>query len=97
MEHYQLGYERKQIHGTDPQLLIEKIMRERIYACVYWKDQLFAATAEIMVDRGSDLKCIGGMYGNQKPTDFIAAVLKLLQLQPEMEIIKLYIENEDEK
>lgn len=37
------------------------------------------------------------MYGNQVPTPFIACVLKLLQLQPEEEIIRLYLENEDDK
>ena len=58
--HYQVGYERKQIHGQDPQFLIEKIMRERIYQSVFWKDKLFAANAEIMVDIGADQKYIGG-------------------------------------
>ncbi len=32
-----------------------------------------------------------------RPTDFIACVLKLLQLQPEMEIFKYYIEQPHEK
>jgi pre-mRNA-splicing factor 38A len=91
------GYERKQIHGTDPQFLIEKIIRERIYECVYWKEKLFAVNAADMVDRGADLDHIGGQYGNQRPTDFLACVLKLLQLQPEMEIVLVYLRNTDYK
>ncbi|KAJ3304600.1 Pre-mRNA-splicing factor 38A [Kappamyces sp. JEL0829] len=58
---------------------------------------MFGVNAEIMVDRGADLKAIGGRYGNQKPTDFIACTLKLLQIQPEPDIVKFLIEQKDEK
>ena len=34
----------KSIRGTDPQLLIEKIVRTRIYDCRYWKEECFALT-----------------------------------------------------
>lgn len=91
------GFSRKDVHGTDPQFLIEKILRERIYDSTYWKEKLFACTAEIMVDRGADCRAIGGRYGNQKPTEFICAALKLLQLQPEIEIIEEFIRQPDEK
>lgn len=94
MEHQQQGYQRKQIKGTDPQFLIEKIIRERIYDSVFWKHSLFAANAEILVDKGADLIAIGGQYGNQRPTEFLACLLKLLQIQPETEIIDLYLQDE---
>lgn len=32
------------IRGTDPQFLIEKILRTRIYECSYWKEQCFGLT-----------------------------------------------------
>ena len=57
---YSAGWNRKDVHGTDPQFLIEKILRERIYESVYWKEKMFGVNAEIMVDRGSELTCIGG-------------------------------------
>jgi pre-mRNA-splicing factor 38A len=97
MEVYLQGGSRKDIHGTDPQFLIEKILRERIYESLYWKKELLGCTSEIMVDRGSDLRAVGGSFGNQKPTEFICCVLKMLQLQPELEIVLFLINQRDEK
>lgn len=34
------------VHGTDPQFLIEKILRTRIYECSYWKEQCFGLTGK---------------------------------------------------
>jgi pre-mRNA-splicing factor 38A len=86
------------IHGTNPQNLIETIMRTRIYGCNYWKEKCFALKAATLVDRAVELKYVGGMYGgNLKPTPFICLVLKMLQLQPEKEIIVEFITNEDYK
>jgi pre-mRNA-splicing factor 38A len=97
MEFQQEGYERKQIHGTDPQFLIEKIIRERIYDSLYWKEKLFASNAELLADRAIDLLYIGGQYGNQRPCDFLSCLLKLLQIQPENEIIQLFLDEPDFK
>ncbi|KAJ3184068.1 hypothetical protein HDU85_001919 [Gaertneriomyces sp. JEL0708] len=89
--------EAQQVHGQNPQFLIEKIIRSRIYDCIYWKEQCFALTAETIVDKAAGLTHIGGQYGNQRPTEFLCLTLKLLQLQPEKEIVQLYIEQEDWK
>lgn len=35
----------RNVHGTNPQYLIEKIIRSRIYDSKYWKEQCFALTA----------------------------------------------------
>ena len=44
------------------------------------------------------LRYCGGVYGgNLKPTSFLCLVLKMLQLQPEKEIIIELIKNEDFK
>ncbi|KAJ3266446.1 hypothetical protein HK104_006111 [Borealophlyctis nickersoniae] len=85
------------VHGTNPQFLIEKIIRTRIWDSIYWKQECFALTAETLIDKAVNLKCIGGQYGNQRPTEFLCLALKMLQLQPEKDIIKLYIQNEDYK
>ncbi|TPX30984.1 hypothetical protein SeMB42_g07833 [Synchytrium endobioticum] len=86
-----------QIHGTNPQYLLEKIVRTRIYESLYWKESCFGLTAESLIDKALELNCIGGQYGNQKPTEFLCLALKLLQLQPEKEIVVEYIKNEDFK
>ncbi|KAJ3078696.1 U4/U6-U5 snRNP complex subunit prp38, partial [Quaeritorhiza haematococci] len=87
----------KTVHGTNPQFLIEKIIRTRIYDSLYWKEECFGLTAESLIDKGVSLNAIGGQFGNQKPTQFLCLTLKLLQLQPEMEIVTLYIQQEDYK
>ena len=37
------------IHGTNPQFLVEKIVRTRIYASLYWKEDCFALTAATVI------------------------------------------------
>lgn len=45
-----------------------------------------------------ELKSIGGVYGgNVKPSPFICLILKMLQIQPEKEIVIEFIRNEDFK
>lgn len=86
------------VHGTNPQYLIEKITRTKIYESYYWRESCFALNAETLINRAMDLKYIGGIYGDiGKPTHFICLVLKLLQLQPDLDIIYEYINQEDLK
>ena len=37
------------IKGTNPQYLIEKIIRTRIYDCRFWKEDCFALTGKILL------------------------------------------------
>jgi len=86
----------KSVHGTNPQNLIEKILRTRIYSAKFWKEQCFGLTAATLVDKAMELNHIGGTYGgNRKPTNFLCLVLKMLQIQPEKEIVIEFIKNED--
>lgn len=86
------------VHGTNPQFLIEKITRTKIYESYYWRESCFALNAETLINKAMDLKYIGGTYGDiGKPTHFICLVLKLLQLQPDLDIIYEYINQEDLK
>lgn len=88
----------KSIHGTNPQYLVEKIVRTRIYDCKYWKEECFALSAELLVDKAMELRFIGGVYGgNTKATPFICLTLKMLQIQPEKDIIIEFIRNEEYK
>lgn len=80
------------------QNLVEKITRNKIYASVYWKKDCFGLSAETLVDKAVELKYIGGMIGEpQKPTEFICLILKMLQIQPDKEIIIEFIKNDDYK
>ncbi|VDK37907.1 unnamed protein product [Dibothriocephalus latus] len=86
------------VHGTNPQYLIEKIIRSRIYESKYWKEHCFALTAELLVDKAIELRYIGGVYsGLTKPTPFLCLVLKMLQIQPDKDIVIEFIKQEDYK
>jgi pre-mRNA-splicing factor 38A len=88
----------KSVRGTNPQYLIEKIIRSRIYDCKYWKEECFALSAELLVDKAMELRYLGGVYGgNIKPTPFLCLLLKMLQIQPEKDIIVEFIKNEEFK
>uniref|UniRef100_A0A6M2DWN7 Pre-mRNA-splicing factor 38 n=1 Tax=Xenopsylla cheopis TaxID=163159 RepID=A0A6M2DWN7_XENCH len=79
----------KCIKGTNPQYLIEKIIRSRIYDSKYWKEECFALTAELLVDKAMELRFIGGVHGgNVRPSPFLCLVLKMLKIQPEKEIVE---------
>jgi pre-mRNA-splicing factor 38A len=86
------------IHGVNPQHLIEKIMRNRIYSSIYWKEQCFGLTTASLVDKAVELEYFGGTFGgNQQPTPFLCLLLKMLQLQPEMEVIEEFIQQDEYK
>ena len=86
------------VHGTNPQNLIEKILRQRIYGCMYWKEHCFGLTAETLVDKATELESYGGATGGlRKPTPFLCLILKMLQIQPEREIVMELIQNEEYK
>lgn len=88
----------KSIRGTNPQYLIEKIIRSRIYDSKYWKEECFALTAELLVDKAMALRYIGGVHGGFiYPTPFLCLVLKMLQIQPEKDIVVEFIKNEEFK
>jgi hypothetical protein len=53
--------------------------------------------AESLIDKAIEIKAIGGVYGNQKPTDFMCLLLKLLQIQPEKEILLEYMQADEFK
>lgn len=89
-----LGYRApRSVHGTNPQFLIEKAIRSRIYDCLYWKSVCFSLSAETLVDEAAlRLPCVGGSYGGTlKPTEFLCLALKMLQLQPEEGILREHL------
>ena len=76
------------VHGTNPQHLVERITRDKIYAMTYWKEQCFGVSAAALVDLAMKLRETGGVYGGtNRCTDFICLLLKMLQIQPDKEIV----------
>ena len=53
--------------------------------------------AESIIDKAIEIRCIGGVYGNQRPTEFLCLLLKLLQIQPEKEILIEYLRADEFK
>ena len=86
-------------HNIQPSklTLVALPTRDRILDSLYWKEQCFGLNAATLLDRATELTYIGGHYSNQKPTPFICLVFKLLQLQPEKEIVLAYLEDPDFK
>lgn len=71
-----------------------KILQVINIVCFIW----FLHQAELVVDKAMELKYIGGVYGgNIKPAPFLCLTLKMLQIQPEKDIIVEFIKNEDFK
>jgi pre-mRNA-splicing factor 38A len=81
------------VHGTDPQNLMEYITRQKIYDCRYWKEECFGLTAADILEKATQLTCIGGTYGgNSQPTKFVCLILKLLQISPPTELIDAFLD-----
>lgn len=92
------GYHGVLIRGQNPLLLFEKAVRDRITDSYYWKEQCFGLNAATLLDRAVEITCIGGTYGtSQKPTPFLCLAFKMLQLTPEKEIVRYYLEQGGEE
>jgi pre-mRNA-splicing factor 38A len=89
----------KSVRGANPQTVMEKITRDKVYAMTFWKEKCFAVSAETLVDLAvADLTQVGGIYGgNNRATEFLCLTLKMLQIAPEREIVVEFIKNEDHK
>lgn len=85
------------VHGVNPAFLIEKITRERILDSLYFKDQCFGLTASTILDRVTTLTWIGGINIKGQPSQFQCLLFKLLQLNPEKDIILHYLHDEEFK
>jgi pre-mRNA-splicing factor 38A len=86
-------------NGLNPATILEKPVRERIVDSYFWKDQCFALNEADIVNRVVEhVHFIGGTYGDsQRPSQFLCLAFKLLQLAPNDEILKEYLEYGGEK
>lgn len=81
----------RQVHGVNPVLLIEKIIRERIQDLVYWKLNCFGIDILKFVEKAANLKIVTGANIHNNPSHFQCLLMKLLQIQPKMEVIREFL------
>jgi pre-mRNA-splicing factor 38A len=78
--------------------IIDQIVRNKIYKSKYWREDLFAANEETILEKAFNLKYVAGTFGKlQQPSEFLCLILKLLQIKPDIEIILSFIENKQNK
>lgn len=72
--------------------LLEQILRNKVFSCLYWKEKCFALNSETIIDNALELKFIGGMISTtNQPSDFICLLVKMMQLGPSEEILDEYL------
>ena len=71
----------------------------KIHNSAYFKERCFALTAETLVERAfEDIKFVGGTFGSMsQPTKFLCLLLKMLQIQPDTDIVLHLIDQKDYK
>jgi pre-mRNA-splicing factor 38A len=86
-------------NGLNPATIFEKPVRERIIDSYFWKDQCFALNEADIVNRVVEhVHFIGGTYGDsQRPSQFLCLAFKLLQLGPNDDILREYLDFGGEK
>ena len=74
--------------------LFDKVLRERIYSSVFWKEHLLVdIDAESVLDVAVQLDCVGGTHGlgSPRPTPFLCVLLKLCELAPAPAVLAEYL------
>jgi pre-mRNA-splicing factor 38A len=75
--------------SSELHLKFDKILRLRVYNTKYWKTECFGLTIATIIDKCSEIEYIGGTYGsNRTPSPFLCLLLKMLQINPEISIVK---------
>ncbi|KAF7459208.1 putative pre-mRNA-splicing factor 38A [Cryptosporidium felis] len=74
--------------------LVSSILRDRVFSSIYWKGECFALDSETILDKAVLISYIGTTYGGErKATPFLCLLVKLLQINPSIEIVLEYINN----
>lgn len=85
---------RKHHNGVNSTLLIEKIIRERVFDSLYWKQYCFNINAASLMDRAIEIGCVGNQETGGRPFPFMCLLVKLIQLMPDRSIVEFYVEQE---
>ncbi|KAI1816123.1 PRP38-domain-containing protein [Poronia punctata] len=88
-------------NGLNPATILEKAVRERIIESYFWKEQCFGVNEADIVDRVvAHVSFIGGTYGGegtQRPSPFLCLAFKLLQLAPDDDVLRVYLNEGGER
>ena len=69
-----------------------------MYETTYWKQHCFGLTAGTVLDKAVELRSIGGSVGpTRKPSRFVCLTLKLLQIQPDPDVVLEYVKQDTHK
>lgn len=81
-----------------PQMILDKLVRTRIFSSRYWKEECFGLNAEQLIDQAIKLKYIGSTHsGSRKPTKFICLTFKMLQMNIPKDIAIQFLQAKDYK
>ncbi|CAL4074717.1 unnamed protein product, partial [Meganyctiphanes norvegica] len=90
----------QQVVCTTFQGFLRKSVHSKAYSSFIFQyfELKFLQPTELLVDKAMELRAIGGVYGgNIKPTPFLCLILKMLQIQPEKDIIIEFIKQDEFK
>ncbi len=80
-------------NNFDKSTLIPAILRDRVLTSRYWREKCFALSTETLIDRASELDYLGFCYGGvNRPTPFLCLLMKMMQLEPDMETLLSFVE-----
>lgn len=82
------GYSGPLVRGSNPALLLERGVVDRITESYYYKERCFGLNEASLCDRAVELTSIGGTYGdNGRPTPFLCLLFVALSLVPERAVV----------
>ena len=85
----------KWVHGKNPQFLIDEVIRWRIYETRFWMEECFALSAAQLAKKATELKYVSGTVApSTRPTPFLCLAAKMLQIQPDMDIVHEFIKQD---
>jgi len=88
----------KRIKGLNPQYLVSTIVRQKVWDDAYWKEHCFALNSVTIVDMAVKLPYLAGTYGGRRaPSKFLCLLLKMLQIEMDIDVAKEYLLQDDNK
>lgn len=91
---YDRELSRNTYNGVNSMLYVEKIVRERVFDSLYWKQYCFQLNESTILDKAMELQVIGSFEGSGRPFPFLCLFVKMVQLTPARDIVEFYIQQD---
>lgn len=79
-------------HILNKAYLIEPIIKHRIHDSLFYKQYLYLTNEEtILPIIATHVRYLGSTTANGKPTPFVCCLLRLLELEPQQEVVDAYL------